>query len=92
MLDIYKANPVITEDDVLNLLNFVDADADEEAVAVVNEIKAAYGECTLDNIQNTSNLWPTTKKATQENLKSPSRSTPAPKKTIRSLPQNGIVR
>lgn len=51
MLDIYKANPVITEDDVLNLLNFVDADADEEAVAVVNEIKAAYGECTLDNIQ-----------------------------------------
>lgn len=50
MLDIYKANPVITEDDVLNLLNFVDADADE-AVAVVNEIKAAYGECTLDNIQ-----------------------------------------
>lgn len=51
MLDIYKANPVITEDDVLNLLNFVDADADEEAVAVVKEIKAAYGECTLDNIQ-----------------------------------------
>lgn len=51
MLDIYKANPVITEDDVLNLLNFVDADADEEAVAVVNEIKDAYGECTLDNIQ-----------------------------------------
>lgn len=51
MLDIYKANPVITEDDVLNLLNFVDADADEEAVAVVNEIKKAYGECTLDNIQ-----------------------------------------
>ena len=51
MLDIYKANPVITEDDVLNLLNFVDADADEEAKAVVNEIKAAYGECTLDNIQ-----------------------------------------
>lgn len=51
MLDIYKANPVITEDDVLNLLNFVDADADKEAVAVVNEIKAAYGECTLDNIQ-----------------------------------------
>lgn len=51
MLDIYKANPVITEDDVLNLLNFVDADADEEAVAVVNEIKVAYGECTLDNIQ-----------------------------------------
>lgn len=51
MLDIYKANPVITEDDVLNLLNFVNADADEEAVAVVNEIKAAYGECTLDNIQ-----------------------------------------
>lgn len=51
MLDIYKANPVITEDDILNLLNFVDADADEEAVAVVNEIKAAYGECTLDNIQ-----------------------------------------
>lgn len=51
MLDIYKANPVITEDDVLNLLNFVDADADEEAVAVVNEIKVAYGECTLDNVQ-----------------------------------------
>ena len=51
MLDIYKANPVITEDDVLNLLNFVDADADEEDKAVVNEITAAYGECTLDNIQ-----------------------------------------
>lgn len=51
MLDIYKANPVITEDDVLNLLNFVDADADEEAVDVVNEIEDAYGECTLDNIQ-----------------------------------------
>lgn len=53
MLDIYKANPVVTEDDILNVLNFVDPDgnADEEYVAIMDEVKAAYDEFNLDNLQ-----------------------------------------